>query len=160
MSEFKFLEAYKVDKEDSNENREKKKHFFFPLKEQDVLELQNEIESIIPSELEELYLKIGYGFFHNNYKSDFNRLLSPDIVSLIFNREDQFEYDPDLEIYDDPNQLIFFEVNEGVYLTIDITNKKSLSPVYYFEDQVSDSIESFLENLDKNPEFLRQFEEE
>lgn len=159
MSNLDFLKQYRLRSETDLRERDKMKHFFFPLLKRDIIELENKINTLIPKELEELYLSVGYGFFHNGYKSDFNRLLPPDIVGLIMLREEQYEFDPDLEIYDDPDQLIFFEINEGLYLTVNLTNKQDKSPVYYFEDQISDSIETFLRELDANPEYLRQFDE-
>ena len=46
-----------------------------------------------------------------------------------------FEYDPDLEIYDEiynDDKLLFFEVNEGVYLAIDKIEHNEKNAIYYF----------------------------
>ena len=160
MADFDFLKRYRLQNENDSTNKEGMKHVFFPLYKRDILNLESEIDALIPKELEELYLEIGYGFLLNGYKSDFNRLLPPDIIGLIMLREEQYEFDPDLEIYDDPNQLIFYEVNEGLYLTVALDNNEDKSPVFYFEDQISDSIEAFLRALDEDPEYLRQFSED
>ena len=121
-----------------------------------LLEAENELGFRFPTELDEFYSKIGYGFFHNNIGQDFNRFLSPDVVATINLRQDQYEFDPDLDLYDDPNHLIFFEVNEGVYLTIDRSVKGDKSPVYYVMSKVSGSIEDFLKAYDKDPDYLNK----
>lgn len=156
MANFEFLSQYRVvsdRKEDIDKGRQWK-HLFIPLKPFALLEAEEELGFRFPKELDDFYSKIGYGFFYNNSNRDFNRFLSPDVVAAINLRQDQYEFDPDLEIYDDPNHIIFFEVNEGVYLTLDRTIKGGESPVYYVMSKIADSIEIFLREYDKNIDYL------
>ena len=158
MANFEFLSQYRVvssREEDIDRGRESK-HLFIPVQPFDLLEAENELGFRLPSELDEFYSKIGYGFFYNNSNKDFNRFLSPDVLVEINLRQDQFEFDPDLELYDNPNHLIFFQVNEGVYLTVDRSVKGDKSPVYYVTSNISNSIEEFLKNYDEDPEYLRK----
>jgi hypothetical protein len=48
-------------------------------------------------------------------------------------RQDEYEFDPDLDIYGDPDRIIFFQVNEGVFLTIDKASASNgiNSSIYY-----------------------------
>lgn len=48
--------------------------------------------------------------------------------------------------------LIFFEVNEGVYLALDLNNNDK-SPVYYFDFKIADSLTDFLINMVKDTEY-------
>ncbi|CEY48710.1 Uncharacterised protein [Streptococcus pneumoniae] len=49
-----------------------------------------------------------------------NRIMDPDTIADITLREGIYEFDPDLEgIYEEEDKLVFYEVNEGVYLTLD-----------------------------------------
>lgn len=158
MANFDFLSQYRVassQEEDLDKGR-KWKHLFIPLKPFALLEAEHDLGFRFPAELDEFYSKIGCGFFYNNTDKDFNRFLSPDVVAAINLREDQYEFDPDLDLYNDPNHLIFFEVNEGVYLTIDRSIKGDKSPVYYINSKVSDSIEKFLREYDKDPDYLNK----
>lgn len=156
MADFDFLLKYRVassSEEDFDKGRSRK-HLFVPLKPFALVEAENELGFRLPNELDELYSKIGYGFLFNNSDKDFNRLLSPDVVAQINLRQDQYEFDPDLEIYDNPDHIIFFEVNEGVYLTLDRTVKGKKSPVYYVRKKINESLEDFLRAYDKDPDYL------
>lgn len=156
MANFEFLSQYRVasSQEQDIDKGRAWKHLLIPLKPFALLEAENELGFRFPEELDEFYSKIGYGFFHNSSNQDFNRFLSPDVVAAINLREDQYEFDPDLDIYNDPSHLIFFEVNEGVYLTLDRSVKGDKSPVYYVMSRVSESLEEFLRQYDKNPDYL------
>ena len=60
-----------------------------------------------------------------------NRIMDPDTIADITLREGIYEFDPDLEgIYEEEDKLVFYEVNEGVYLTLDL-NTPQQTPVYF-----------------------------
>ena len=161
MANFEFLSQYRVasSEEEALDKGRAWKHMFIPLRPFALLEAENELGFRFPAELDEFYSKIGYGFFHNNLQESFNRFLSPDVVAQIHLRQDQYEFDPDLELYEDQDHIIFFEVNEGVYLTIDRSVKGDKSPVYYVLTKVSDSLEEFLRAYDKDPEYLNKLDD-
>ncbi|WP_394581802.1 hypothetical protein [Cytobacillus firmus] len=72
-----------------------------------------------------------------------NRVVGPGAVADIRLREGVFEFDPDLdEIFDEKDKLIFFEVNEGVYISIDL--QLANNPIFYFDTQIAESLEDFL----------------
>ncbi|COM08975.1 Uncharacterised protein [Streptococcus pneumoniae] len=69
-------------------------------------------------------------------------------------REGIYEFDPDLEgIYEEEDKLVFYEVNEGVYLTLDL-NTPQQTPVYFFETQIADSLEEFIRKINQDTEYF------
>ena len=73
-------------------------------------------------------------------------------LNLNLNTED-FEYDPDLETYDEiynNDKLLFFEVKEGVYLTVDKIEHNEKNAIYYFENKIADSLEEFIHKILEN----------
>ena len=128
MNQFKYLIEYLApnEKEGSREFYKNYKHILYPLKEEEVEKVDKIIK--IPFELKNFYKKIGYGFFYQ-LNNSFNRLLDPFSFKQINLREDFYEFDPDLELYESDfykDKNIFFEVNEGVYLLIE---KKDISRI-------------------------------
>lgn len=85
-----------------------------------------------------------------------NSLLHPSIIADMYLREDPFEGDSDLDIYDDKSQIIFYRVNEGVFITMDISNDSS--NIYYFTAVIADSFEDFMNKLEKNSTYFEEFE--
>ncbi|MCY8067653.1 SMI1/KNR4 family protein [Bacillus haynesii] len=102
-------------------------HEFYELKENDLIKAEDRLGFLFPKELKEFYLEIGYGFINGNNNA-INRFLDPATIADITLREDIYEFDPDLDgIYEDENKLVFYEVNEGVYVTLDL-NDSDKSP--------------------------------
>lgn len=97
-----------------------------------------------------LYTEIGYGFVINQ-EGAINRLIDPETCADIRFREDIYEFDPDLELYSnyEIDKLIFFEVNEGVYLQIGIEDNK----IYYLDEIIANSLEEFIKKISKNPDY-------
>ncbi|OAB38854.1 SMI1/KNR4 family protein [Paenibacillus glacialis] len=124
----------------------------YKLLEEDILKAENRLGISFPNDLRQLYSEIGYGFIKGQSANAINRILGPGTVVDIRLREGIFEFDPDLDdIYDDEDKLIFFEVNEGVYLTLDMQLKNT--PVFYFDTQIADSLEDFFEKFLNDNEY-------
>ena len=82
-------------------------------------------------------------------------MLDPDSLRIINLRQEYYEFDPDLELYQDYHgKLIFFEVNEGVYLLISKDHINEKNPIYYFEEKIADSLEEFLIQFDRESNFF------
>ena len=124
---------------------EKNKIYKFPLEE--IEEEENEMNIKFPAELREFYEKYGYGKINDMNFSCFNRLLAPLQCASIRLRRDYYEYDPELESYKSDeliyNRMIFFQVNEGSYLTISLDEGEK-SAIYYGDVKIADSLEEFL----------------
>ncbi|MCY9226992.1 SMI1/KNR4 family protein [Bacillus haynesii] len=124
-------------------------HEFYELKENDLIKAEDRLGFLFPKELKEFYLEIGYGFINGNNNA-INRFLDPATIADITLREDIYEFDPDLDgIYEDENKLVFYEVNEGVYVTLDL-NDSDKSPVFFFDKKIADSLEEFIKKVDQN----------
>ncbi|MFV0304908.1 MAG: SMI1/KNR4 family protein [Moheibacter sp.] len=158
MSDFSFLNHFVVPNYDSKNNLD---HLLFKIKQGTLEQVESELGFTLPLELRELYVQVGFGFFWQNDNSSFDRLLSPLQVKQITLKEDFYEYDPDLELYDDiykGEKLLFFEVNEGVYLGIDKTDIKGKNAIYYFKNKIADSLEEFLKQFLDNPNLIKDLE--
>jgi antitoxin YxxD len=122
---------------------------------------QVEVAIKIPNELKKFYQEIGYGFFHNS-KGSINRLLSPLQLKQLNLREDFYEFDPELDSYEERYsglKMLFFEINEGIYLAIDKEDSNERNAIYFFDKKISDSLENFLIQFDQNPHLLDEFHE-
>ena len=134
------------------------KHNFYRVRFENIELAEDSIQ--LPIELKLFYKEVGYGFFYKNLNS-FNRLFSPMQVKQINLREDFYEFDPDLELYKTDfykDKLIFFEVNEGVYLLIDKNDIKGKNAIYYFDDKIANSLEEFLDRFDKEEHYFESNE--
>ena len=131
-------------------------NIFFDVKKEDVEISEKKLGCKLPNELKKFYQKTGYGFF-NKHNGSFNRLLSPLQVVQINLKEDFYATDPDLDIYDElynNEKLLFFEVNEGIYLAIDKKEENKKNAIWLFDKKISDSLESFIVDLANNPELI------
>ena len=98
-------------------------------------------------------------FFFQKDKNYFDRLL--DVISLkkINLRQDYYQFDPDLELYDSPNyndKLIFFELSEGTYLLIEKVEDNKKNAIYFFNKKIADSLEEFLVRFDKEGHYFEK----
>lgn len=103
-----------------------------------------------PKELVSFYIEVGYGFV-NNKQGAINRLIDPETCADIRLREDVYEFDPDLELYSsfEDDKMIFFEVNEGVYISIGIHDNQ----IYYLNHIIANGLLEFIEKISENPDY-------
>lgn len=150
MSNFSFLNEYRVQHDTQNNNFD---HIFYPLTEGDIKKAEAKFDYGLPKELKNFYLQIGYVFFHKS-QGNINRLIDTTSLYQINLKRDQFESDPDLEIYDDlynGDKLLFYEINEGVYLAIDKVDEDGKNRIYYMNSILSDSLDEFIKAFLANP---------
>lgn len=124
------FEAYKLDKEE-------------------IFKAEQDINIQFPTCLKSFYEEIGYGFVKNEAGA-INRLMDPSSCARIRLRVDEYEYDPDLEMYEifEKDKLIFFEVNEGIYISIGINDEK----IYFTDKLIAESLMEFMQNI-VNPDY-------
>lgn len=69
-------------------------------------------------------------------------------------RVNDFEFYPDIEIYDEfeNNKLIFFEANETALMSIEL-NEKDKSAIYYYDIQIANSLEEFLTKIQEDDKY-------
>jgi hypothetical protein len=154
MADFSILSRYKVN---APQIESMEDHVFYPIDSQQISEAEKNLGFNLPMELKEFYQTIGYGFFWQKSGTDRNRLLSPLQVAQITLKEDFYEFDPDLELYDDlynGDKLLFIEVNEGVYLGIDRVDQEGKNAVYYMQNKIANSLEEFVQAFAGNPSLI------
>ena len=121
----------------------------YKVEQNEIMEAEKRMGITIPSDLRKFYQEIGYGFVKNEGGA-INRLIDPLGCSDIRLREDMYEYDPDLEMYEtyEEDSLIFFEVNEGVYMSIGLSDGK----IYFANKMVAESLLDFIHKI-VNPDY-------
>ncbi|WLV24506.1 SMI1/KNR4 family protein [Aciduricibacillus chroicocephali] len=126
----------------------------YKVPEDDILKAEKRMDISFPNDLKKLYLEVGYGFIKDQSANAINRILGPGTVADIRLREGIFEFDPDLdELFDDEDKLIFFEVNEGIYISLDLQLVNN--PIFYFDVQIAESLEDFFKKfLDDNEYYI------
>ena len=123
------------------------KNDLLPLVQEDIDKAEKDMGIKIPNELKSFYLNYGYGFISKIRRRCINRLMDPGSCADIRLRRDYYKYDPELESYKSDeliyNRMIFFEVNEGSYLTISLDEGEK-NAIYYGDVKIADSLEEFL----------------
>ncbi|ARU60929.1 hypothetical protein CBW65_07415 [Tumebacillus avium] len=154
MSGFFFLRKYVL--HEGEDNASQGNHSFYSLEESEVLEAESRISREFPEELRSFYLEIGYGFLCIQSKQGINRIMDPMSVADFRLGEDIYEFDPDRELYDNVNSLVFFEVSEGSYLTMDVSQEEHNGEckIYYFGKAIANNLEEFLRRMDAEPNYF------
>jgi len=126
---------------------------FYPVTENEIKEAEKELNLTFPKELVKFYIEVGYGFIKGS-ESTINRIMDPYSVRDFRLRVNDFEFYPDIEIYDEfeSNKLIFFEGSESALMSIGL-NEKDKNPVYYYDIQIADSLEEFLRKIEENDKY-------
>src|SRR5699024_6361669 len=111
------------------------------------------LELQFPEELVHFCKEIGYGFIIGS-EFNINRIMDPYSIRDFRLRINDFEFYPDIEIYDEfeAGILIFFEVNESSLISIEL-NVKNKFPVYYYNVQIAISLEEFLRLIEENDQY-------
>ena len=132
----------------------KKGNTFYSLKPGAVNRAQDALGIILPKELKEFYEQVGYGFLDSK-EENFNRIMDPNSLCEFRFRKGQFSNDPELEIYEDDerDKLIFFEICEGVYLSIGFSNENN-GKVFSGEKVIADSLKEFLIKYQENEQYF------
>lgn len=160
MSDFSFLVTYILPEFSPTDVESQKRHYLYSLEKDEIEKVDKEFP--LPLELKQFYYKIGYGFFHkHNTNSAFNRLMDPQSCMDINLKLDIYEFDPELDSYLERysgTKLLFFEVNEGIYLAIDKIDNNGSNAIYLFDKKISNSLEEFLKMFDNDPELINDIQ--
>lgn len=99
------------------------------------------------------YLEVGYGFIKGS-EFNTNRILDPYSVRDFRLRINDFEFYPDIEIYDEfeNDKLIFFEGSESALMSIELNNNNK-NPIYYYDIQIATSLTEFLRKIEENDQY-------
>ncbi|MDP1499921.1 SMI1/KNR4 family protein [Bacillus velezensis] len=130
-----------------------KENTFYPVSENEILEVENKLGLRLPYDLRQFLLEVGYGFLKKS-EYNINRILGPASIRDARLKVNDFEFYPDIEVYEEleENKLIFFEANESALLLIALGNEQNNS-IYYDDIKIADSLEEFLIELMKNDKY-------
>lgn len=133
--------------------KENDENNFYPVYENEISKVEKELELKFPEELVHFYKEIGYGFIKES-EFNINRIMDPYSIRDFRLRINDFEFYPDIEIYDEfeDGKLIFFEGNESALMSIEL-NGKNKCPVYYYDVQIANSLEEFLRLIEENDQY-------
>ena len=124
-----------------NENK------FYPVTIEEIKKLEDELKLSVPKELREFLLDVGYGFI-NGSEYNINRIMDTESIRDFRLRKGDFEFYPDIDIYDEyeEDKLIFFEGSESALISIELTSK-NISSIYYYDVKIADSLEEFITRI-------------
>ncbi|MER2170525.1 MAG: SMI1/KNR4 family protein [Psychrobacillus psychrodurans] len=136
-------------------NKANQESSFYPVDENEIKEVEKELDLKLPGELVNFYNEIGYGFIKGS-EFNINRIMDPYSLRDFRLRINDFEFYPDIEIYDEfeSDKLIFFEGSESALMSIELNKSNSnSSPVYYYDIQIATSLEDFLKKIEENDKY-------
>ncbi|WEZ06997.1 SMI1/KNR4 family protein [Priestia flexa] len=133
--------------------KENQENSFYQVNENEIKEVEKELDLKFPKELVNFYIEVGYGFIKGS-EFNINRIMDPYSVRDFRLRVNDFEFYPDIEIYDEfeNNRLIFFEGSESALMSIEL-NENNRSAVYYYDIQIATSLEEFLRKIEENDKY-------
>ncbi len=120
---------------------------FYPVSTEEIDKLQEILDFPIPDGLKEFWLTVGYGFISGS-EYNINRVMDPLSTRDFRSREGDFEYAPDIEIYDEceDGKVIFFEGSESAYISIG-QSEENKNAIFYYNVKIADSLKEFLEKI-------------
>lgn len=82
---------------------------FYPLTREKIKKSESKLGIMFPKLLIDFYLEIGYGFIGSKV-DNINRIMNPESVLDFRLKQNDFEFYPDIEIYDEfaEDKLVFF----------------------------------------------------
>lgn len=127
---------------------------FYSLNEDIIIEAEKEMGIIFPEELRSFYIQIGYGFL-NTKRDNFNRIMDPYSVCEFRFRTGQFANIFELDIYEsyEKDKLVFFEICEGVYLSIGFS-KNNNGKIYYGKEEIAINLREFLKRYQEDENYF------
>lgn len=132
-------------------------HQFYPLTKDEIKNSESKLGIVFPQLLRDFYLEIGYGFIGSEV-GNINRIMDPESVLDFRLRQNDFEFYPDIEIYDkfEEDKIIFFEASESALISIGFGSDNS-GKIYYYDVEISKNLTEFLEKLSENDTFYYKF---
>lgn len=130
---------------------------FYSLTKDEIKNNESKLGIIFPKLLREFYLEIGYGFIGSEV-GNINRIMDPESVLDFRLRQNDFEFYPDIEIYDEfeKDKIVFFEANESALISIGFGLDNS-GKIYYYDEEISKNLTEFLEKLSEDDTFYYNF---
>lgn len=116
--------------------------------EEKIAKAEKELNFTFPQELKAFYKELGYGFLRQNEDRTYNNMFfPPEEIYDFYTGADFYATDERQEYYPfDGENLIFFEVDCDVFLTMKLKGPDAGS-IFYFDDKVASSIKEFIERM-------------
>ena len=126
---------------------------FYPVKLDEIKNSESKLAIQIPELLKEFYLEVGYGFLKSKV-ANINRIMDPESVLDFRLRQHDFEFYPDIEIYNqfEDDKLVFFEANEVALLSIGFAAENK-GKIYYYDKEIAPNLVELLEQLMEDDTF-------
>ena len=130
---------------------------FYPLARDKIKKSEAKLGIMFPKLLREFYLEISYGFIGSEV-GNINRIMDPESVLDFRLRQNDFEFYPDIEIYNEfeEDKLIFFEANGSALISIGFGSDNN-GKIYYYDEEISKNLSEFLEKLSEDDTFYYNF---
>lgn len=130
---------------------------FYPVKSEAIQKAESNMGVIIPDALTQFYLNVGYGFLET-HRHNINRIMGPSSVEEFYFGTGQFQNSEEVEIFGKytKDKLVFFEVNESLFLSIGIT-KLNKGKIYYYDEMIANDMSEFFEKYLKNERYFLDF---
>lgn len=127
---------------------------FYPVNPDAIRKAESNMGIIFPDVLNQFYLSVGYGFLETRLHN-INRIMGPSSVEEFFLGTGQFRNFEEVEIFGNytKDKLVFFEVNESLYLSIGIT-KNNKGQVYYYDEMIAENLNEFFEKYSENEKYF------
>lgn len=126
-----------------------KNNSFYPVSLEEIEEVEETLDLKIPKELKDFFLNVGYGFIKGS-KYNINRIMDPYSIRDFRLKQNDYEFFPDIEVYDEhEEEIIFFEGSETALISIKLTTEEK-NKIYYDEFKIADSLEDFLAKISEN----------
>ena len=128
-------------------------NIFYPVSTEEIDEVEKKLSIQVPKELREFYLAIGYGFIKGS-NFNINLIMDPCSIRDFRLRQNDFEFYPDIEIYDEfeGDKLIFFEASEAALISIELSGNVE-SKIYYYDVEIANSLKEFLKKIQKDDSY-------
>ena len=121
---------------------------FYKITEDSISKAEEAIKIKLPKELVKFYNEIGCGFLGSSSGTYVNRLMDPISICDFRLRQDDYEFYPDIELYDnyEDGKIVFFEQSLEALFSIEVTDKER-SKIYYYDLVIANSLEEFLRKM-------------
>lgn len=125
-------------------------HQFYPVVPDAITEVETTLKISLPNDLKNFYRELGYGFIHSE-NDNINRLMDPYSIRDFRQRENDFEFYPDIDIYDEfeNDKLVFFEANESTMLSIGF-GKSNYNQIFCYDTLIADNLGEFIQKIIEN----------
>ncbi|EEO1907829.1 TPA: hypothetical protein HQN17_002826, partial [Listeria monocytogenes] len=112
-----------------------KNNSFYPVSLEEIEEVEETLDLKIPKELKDFFLNVGYGFIKGS-KYNINRIMDPYSIRDFRLKQNDYEFFPDIEVYDElEEEIIFFEGSETALISIKLTTEEK-NKIYYDEFKI------------------------